>query len=474
MAPVLTVEGISKRFGPVAALQDVSLKCEAGEVHAIVGENGAGKSTLMGVLAGFVQPDRGSVKVGGWDLQLGSSHSSRAAGIAMVHQHFMLVPEFTVEENLALARSAESGFRLHPREAAKSALAKGQELGWRFEPQSRVRSLSVGLQQRLEILKALASEANILILDEPTAVLRQDEVDELFRVVRDLRSSGKTVLFIAHKLAEVLAVADRISVLRKGRLVFSGPRDEVDADTLATFMLGERPLPATKIRDTAGEQCLKATGLFALGERGEERVRDVTFELACGEILGVGGVDGNGQVELAEALAGVRPLAKGQIEFEGEIAYIPQDRHRDGLALEMTIEENLLVEGHRHPSLRRGPLLDPRKIRLWAEGLRRQFEVAAPNVTVEASTLSGGNQQKVVVARALDAHPNLLIAVNPTRGLDLRATAFVRRQIQHAAQAGAAVVLFSTDVDELEEVATRKLYMSGGRLGEEFLGGMPA
>lgn len=381
----------------------------------------------------------------------------------------MLVPEFTVEENFALA-SPDLGPVFRSSDLAAKALEIGGRLGWTLDPKSKTRSLSVGLQQRLEILKALATEAPTLIFDEPTAVLQGDEVDELFRVLRRLREEGRTVILIAHKLAEVLAIANRITVLRQGTVVVSVLREEADAEKLTFWMLGERPPLPESIPGELGETVLEATNLGVKGARGEWKLDGLSLKVRRGEILGIGGVDGNGQVELAEALAGVRSIDTGTLKVQGKVAYIPQDRHRDGLALEMTVEENLLIEGHRHPDLQTGAILSAKKVRPWAEGLRKKFEVAAPNVAVQARNLSGGNQQKVVVARTFDANPDILVAVNPTRGLDLRATAFVRHQLRLAAQSGAAVVLISTDLDELEEVASRRLFLESGKLFEDFMG----
>jgi simple sugar transport system ATP-binding protein len=463
----VTVKGVSKRFGSVEALADVSTNFEPGEIHAVIGENGAGKSTLMGVLGGFVRPDLGEVEIAGRRMPLGNPGASARAGIGMVHQHFMLVPEFKVAENLALGLSRESGFLMHPRNGAAGALALGERLGWTFEPDARAGSLGVGVQQRLEILKALAMEPAIMIFDEPTAVLRSEEVEELFRVLRGLAREGKTVILIAHKLAEVLSIADRVTVLRKGRKVATAEREELDAETLAYWMLGERAPSAYKASFEIGEPALAARKLSVRGDRRELKVDAVDLEVRHGEILGIGGVEGNGQFELAEALSGIRPICGGSLEGPSRRVYLPEDRHRDGLALDMSVEENLLIEGHRKSDLYSGFLLRVAEIRAWAERLRAKFEIAAPSVRTRVRHLSGGNQQKVVVARSLDAEPDVLIAINPTRGLDLRATQFVRREIQHAAEAGAAVVLVSSDSDELNQIATRTLYMSGGKLREE-------
>lgn len=461
------VEGVSKRFGALRALADVSATFFPGEVHAVLGENGAGKSTLMGVLAGFVRPDSGSVRLDpGGALPLGEPHSVRSMGISMVHQHFMLVPEFTVAENLALAQldSLLGLSRVHHR--AQHALEIARDLGWSIDPGARVRDLPVGVQQRIEILKALADDASVVIFDEPTAVLSAEEVVDLFRVFARLREQGKTIILIAHKLAEVLAIADRVTVLRQGVKVASTAIAETSADELASWMIGREagvssPAPVGR---GFGDVVVRAANLSVLGDRRELVIRSASFEIRAGEILGFGGVDGNGQVELAEALAGIR-------KFGGDLAtpeavYVPQDRQRDGLALDMSIRDNLWISGHRRPELTRGPLLRRKALRAWAGGIRDQFGIKTENLGDPVSSLSGGNQQKVVVGRSLDQTPKLLVVVNPTRGLDFNATTFVQEQIRKAASEGAAVALFSTDRDELEALANRKVFLSNGTLHE--------
>lgn len=462
---MVTVAGVSKRYGSVQALDQVSAEFLPGEIHAVLGENGAGKSTLMGVLSGFVSPDAGSVAIDGHPAPLGDPFRTRQAGVSMVHQHFTLVPAFTVRENLALA-AVDSLVSVHPENLAEPALRRAAELSWTLEPESRVRDLPVGVRQRVEILKALTNEARVLIFDEPTAVLSADEVDDLFRVLRALKDQGKTVVLIAHKLAEVMAIADRVTVLRRGRFVATATIDAVDAPTLAEWMVGSASYVAPRASVVANGQsggALEVDQVHVVGDRGEMAVRGVSITIEPGEILGIGGVDGNGQVELAEALAGVRSPQSGTIVGVGErVAYIPQDRQTDGLALSMSILDNLLIEGHRQADLRWGPLLFGGRIRSWARELIERFDVRIGKVTDPVSTLSGGNQQKVVVARCLDQTPDLLIAVNPTRGLDIQATRFVHDQVREAAKQGAKVVLFSTDTDELAELADRKLTMASG------------
>lgn len=469
----LVVEGLSKRYGSVRALANVSATFQPGEIHAVLGENGAGKSTLMGVLAGFVVPDSGSVHFGQAPLPLGKPFECRRTGIAMVHQHFTLVPDFTVRENLALTRVASPWRRLRLEDLSEPALKLGRDLGWLVDPEAKVRNLPVGARQRIEILKTLADDSPVLILDEPTAVLAPDEVLDLFRVLRTLKGRGKTVILIAHKLSEVFAVADRVTVLRRGEFVATSLIGEVDEKQLAEWMVGELPPGLAGNANASSEDAFSLKRVSALGDRGEIAVKSVDLEVHCGEILGIGGVDGNGQVELAEVVVGVRPLSQGKRLWRGEpapkdlrIAYIPQDRQTDGLALSMSIEDNMLIEGHRRPRFLKGPFLRMSEVSRWAASLVERFQIKTPSAKELASSLSGGNQQKVVVSRSLDETPALLVCVNPTRGLDIRAADFVHRQILAARDAGAAVLLVSTDLDELSALADRTLFLSRGELRE--------
>ena len=500
----LVVERLSKRYGSVQALEDVSTTFAPHEIHAVLGENGAGKSTLMGVLAGFVSPESGSVTLASEPVPLGRPFDCRRAGIAMVHQHFMLVPEFTVAENLALDRLGGLGGLLNVSELAKPALELAGELGWEIDPATKVRNLPVGAQQRIEILKVLADDSPVVILDEPTAVLGPDEVLDLFRVLRNLKERGKIVILIAHKLSEVLAVADRVTVLRRGQFVATATIGEVDETQLATWMVGDLPPELAKEPRTDTKPGLKLSDVWAKGDRGEDALRGISLEVRQGEIFGIGGVDGNGQVELAEVATGVRPSSSGASEWlpflpegwgergrgiEGSeagvdsssdssrvrrsgdqrsllVAYIPQNRQIDGLALAMSIEDNMLIEGHRRPELTKGPFLNLKAIRKWSTGLVEQFQIKTPSSREIAGSLSGGNQQKVVVSRNLDQTPDLLVAVNPTRGLDIRAADFVQRQILKARDEGAAVLLISTDLDELANLADRTQFLSRGELRE--------
>ncbi|MCS6776149.1 MAG: ABC transporter ATP-binding protein [Chloroherpetonaceae bacterium] len=489
--PVLRMQGITKRYGATLALDQVDFSVNRGEIHALLGENGAGKSTLMHVLSGLTRPDAGAIWLEGREVRLTSPRQARAHGIAMVHQHFTLVPAFTVAENLQLDRPV-----VDPIERARS-------LGWSLDPQARVHALPVGAQQRVEIVKALATDARLLIFDEPTAVLSPPEVEELFVVLRRLRDEGRTIILIAHKLAEILAVSDRVTVLRRGRNVVVCRTAETSAPELAGWMIGAPraldaaadgdgggsvagevsdpvspashavPVPAEGPASRAGG--LVVRGLTVPGDRGEHAIRMLDLQVRRGEISGIGGVDGNGQTELAEALAGLRPIAGGQLQWDGgpfrpgvtpRIGYIPQDRRRAGLAVTLSIAENLLFDAVREPEFRIGPFLRRGALYRHALALARQFDIRTGDLNLPASALSGGNQQKIVVARAFRSDPELIIAVNPTRGLDIGATRFVHAQLRRARERGAAVVLISTDLDELMALSDRAAILASGQLTE--------
>ncbi len=497
----LTLRGIGKRYGATVALDGVDLEVRAGEIHALLGENGAGKSTLMHVLAGLTEPDAGTITLAGHTVSIANPRAARRLGIAMVHQHFTLVPAFTVAENLALDAG---GFRRWGRydahQAAASALERARALGWNLDGASRIANLSVGAQQRVEIVKALATDARILIFDEPTAVLAGDEVEELFGVLRRLRDQGCAVILIAHKLAEILAVADRVTVLRRGKRVASCLVADTDARQLAAWMVGSAPVslpvstspanapdpadplpvsqPSPNVADLGAQPvgvnpALTATSLILRGDRGEIVLRDLSLAARPGEIYGIGGVDGNGQVELAEALAGLRPPVSGALMWNGQpftpdvsvrTAYIPQDRRRAGLAVTMSVEDNLLFEAVGDPQYRFGPFLRRGRLRRLAQDLIEKFDIRTPTAALPASALSGGNQQKIVVARALRHAPDWIVAMNPTRGLDIGATRFVHDQLRQARARGATIVLITTDLDELAALADRAAILAWGTL----------
>jgi len=468
---MLEVRNVAKRYGRVTALDDVSARFLPGEIHAVLGENGAGKSTLMNIMSGFARPDTGAVELEGKTIPLARAFDCKRLGIEMIHQHFTLVPDFTVAENLALARIDSLWAGSKVTERAKPSFEAAARLGWTIEAGAKVRNLPVGAQQRIEILKALGGTAKVLILDEPTAVLSADEVEDLFRVLRQLRDEGRIVVLIAHKLSEVLAIADRVTVLRRGRFVATVPRSEADAAQLANWMVGEMPPTPLSSATSIGSKGLSVEGLIVKGDRGEDAIRGVNFQVHGGEILGIGGVDGNGQIELAEAIANVR-LSEGKLTWRGaplesaKIGYVPQDRQIDGLAMGMSVGENLLVGNDRRADLTSKGFLKPKTILTWAKVLIERFEIRTSGPEQIVAGLSGGNQQKVVVSRTLDSNPDLLVVVNPTRGLDIRASVFVHSRILEARDKGAAVLLISTDLDELTNLSDRTLFLSRGRFAE--------
>ncbi len=464
--PTLVADQISVSFGPLRALDNVSVTFEAGEIHAILGENGAGKSTLMNVLAGFLEPDRGRVLLLDQPLPAGDPIRVREMGIQMVHQHFMLVPEFSIEENLALSRLGSLRGALNIADLTAPHRALAAELGWPLSFQGRTANAAVGIQQRAEILKALTGNSKVIILDEPTAVLSPAETEDLFRVLREQRDRGKTIILIAHKLREIISVADRATVLRKGKVVASTKIADTTVQQLANWMVGESKLSTAAPLASLGKKVVNLDCICANGDRGELAVDNVSLQVRSGEIIAIGGVDCNGQIELAEALVGIRPITSGTRTVPARIGYIPQDRQSDGLALDLDLEDNFLIAGYKDAELRNGPLLLRRKVREWASSLVQTYKIKVQSLEDQASSLSGGNQQKIVVSREISNRPELLVAVNPTRGLDFNATRFVLDSIRETASAGAAVVLISTDADEIDAIADRTIYISAGKLVE--------
>jgi simple sugar transport system ATP-binding protein len=482
--PVIELRRITKRFPGVVANDRVDLAVHAGEIHALVGENGAGKSTLMKILYGLYLPDEGEVVVRGRPVRLESPRQALRLGIGMVHQHFMLIPRFTVTENVILgAEPVRRGDRLALREAEAAVAAIAQRYGFAIDPRALVATLSVGEQQRVEIIKVLYRGAEVLILDEPTAVLAPQEVEDLFENLRRLRAQGKTIIFISHRLEEVLAIADRVTVLRRGAVVGTVRGGETTRAQLAEMMVGRPVLLAVERRETApGPVRLRADGLWALDGRGLPRVRDVTFEVRAGEIYALAGVEGNGQSELVEALVGLRPIARGRLRIDGRdvthagprairllgVAHIPEDRHRRGLVLPMEVRENLVLGHHTRPEFTRGPLLRQAAVDRFAADRVRAYDVRVPSLATPALALSGGNQQKVVVAREFAFDPQVLVAAQPTRGLDIGATEFVQRQLMEAKARGMAVLLVSVSLDEVFSLADRIGVLFHGEVVGEF------
>ncbi|MEP6762099.1 MAG: ABC transporter ATP-binding protein [Sporichthyaceae bacterium] len=458
--PAVALEGITKRFPGVVANRDVNIVVERGTVHAIVGENGAGKSTLMKILYGMQRPDAGTIRIDGQEQSFHSPQQAIKAGIGMVHQHFMLADNLTVLENVVLGAEIVAGIGAEARERI-TTISDSYGLGVR--PDVLVEQLGVGDRQRVEILKVLYRGARILILDEPTAVLVPQEVDELFGNLREMKSEGLTVLFISHKLDEVLSVADAITVIRRGTTVATVSPTEVTARRLAELMVGsELPSPETRQSTVTDRPVLTVRDLTVTDADGRAVIERVSFTIHAGEVLGVAGVEGNGQAELVEAIMGIRP-ATGQIELEGVelsrwstrrrreagIGHIPEDRHRQGLLLESPLWENRMLGHQTQPPNAKGFLLDLTGARKDTERLIELYDVRTPGIDVKAAALSGGNQQKLIVGREMRHEPKVLIAGHPTRGVDVGAQAAIWDHIRAARAAGMGVLLISADLDEL-------------------------
>jgi ABC-type uncharacterized transport system ATPase subunit len=480
-AGLLSVRGVSKRFRAVQALAEVDLDFRAGEIHAILGENGAGKSTLMHILNGVLRPDRGTILVDGQPVALGSPRDARAAGIGMVHQHFTLVEALTVAENLALSLPGQSAWRVDARAVATRARALARRIGLDLSPpEARVRDLPVGARQRLEIVKALAAAGRVLILDEPTAVLTPQEVEQLFAMLRALRAQRRLVIFITHKLPEVKAVADRVTIMRRGRVVGTRAVSDLSESQMAELMVGEVMPPGPRAPQPAvlAEVALEAIHLFARDVRGVPALVDVSFVVGAGEVFGIAGVDGNGQRELFEVLVGLLPPDGGTIAVGGHplpaftpaaahaagIGHIPPDRHREGLALSMTVAENFLLSRTMLDRCSRRGLLQWGAARRVAAELARQYAIDYAGLDAPVRSLSGGNQQRIIVARELAHRPRVLVTVNPTRGLDVHAARAVADAIVGVARDGSAVVLISTDLDEVLDLSDHISVLSRGAL----------
>lgn len=465
----LKVIDVSKNFGSFQALRKVSMEFLPGEVHAVLGENGAGKSTLMNLIAGFLIPDHGEILWNQKQLPFGKPFEAKKLGIGMIHQHFTLVPKFSPRENLVLAKLERLSKKLNIRDDSQPSLDRAKELGWQIPDQKATAGLPVGDQQRIEILKSISSNERILIFDEPTAPLSKEEVSGLLGTIRSLAKEGRIVILIAHKLSEVMACADRVSVMRRGEVVGTMPISEATAEILTEMMIGEMPKVKPKLSSAKSSPGLQVAGLCVKSNWGDVAVRELSFGAMKGEIVGIGGVDGNGQIELSEALAGVRPKISGEIHFAGyqemsevQIAFIPGDRRREGLAIHMSIEDNMFIGGMKQNELVKNGILKPKKIKKWAKDLISSYDIRTESEEVIADSLSGGNQQKVVVSREFSRNPDLIVAVNPTRGLDVKATSFVYSKLLEARANGVAIVLISADMDELTELSDHIFFMSRG------------
>lgn len=492
----LAMIGVSKSFGPVRALTDADFELAAGEVHGLVGGNGAGKTTLMNVLYGLYRPDAGEIRIDGHEAHIRSPKDAIGLGIGMVHQHLLQVSTYSVVENVVLGTSEQSGGL---RAAARRITELSDQFGLAVDPRARTDRLSVGARQRVEIVKVLYRGARILILDEPTTNLTPQEVDDLFASLRGIVAQGTSVVFISHKAREVLAICDRISVMRDGRRMTTVRRADTDATGLASLMVGEvaseqsselaaalglaavgevaADEPAATDR-TPGETRLVVAGLVVDNDQGVAAVRGIDLSVRSGEVLGVAGVAGNGQVELAEALTGVRPAKAGTMQVDGAdlagaqtrrwidagVAYVPEDRHRDGILGAASVTDNLLLGAQRSSTYRKAGLIDWRRVREHARTTIDRYSIRTPGPDAPAANLSGGNIQRLVLARAFDREPSVLVLQNPTRGLDLRSIRFVYDRVHEARDRGCAVVLISEDLDELSLLADRMVVLYSGEL----------
>jgi general nucleoside transport system ATP-binding protein len=475
----LRLRGITKRFGDLVANDSIDLDITPGEIHCLLGENGAGKTTLMNVLYGLLQPDAGTISIDGVEHAHASPKEAIGAGIGMVHQHFMLVDVFTVAENLILGREDSTGGLLNMGEARHTVRRLSERYGLEVDPDAVIEELPVGVQQRVEILKALANDAKYLILDEPTAVLTPQETDQLMTVMRSLRDEGKAIVFITHKLREVREIADKITVIRHGKVVGAAKPTDSESD-LAELMVGRAVnlLVDKKPASASPEPRLLIRGLFVGRPNGTLAVDNLDLEVYGGEIVCIAGVQGNGQTELAEALLGVTPVLKGTIELDGKrltgltpretidagLGFVPEDRKQDGCVGTFTVAENLILNHHEEHPYARGIALDLSKVRQNAAHRIAEFDIRTQSIEATVSSLSGGNQQKVVLARELSRTLALLVACQPTRGLDVGAIEFVHKRLVEERDRGTAVVISSTELDEVSALADRIAVMYRGRI----------
>jgi simple sugar transport system ATP-binding protein len=481
MAPSVELRGITKVFPGVVANDHIDFSAEESEIHGLLGENGAGKTVLMSILYGLYRPDEGKILVKGEEVAMDSPAKAMRRGIGMVHQHFMLVPSLTVSENIILGREpVKNGVLLDENKMLEQVREFCELYSLKVDLEAPVYTLSVGVQQRVEILKALYRGADILILDEPTAVLTPQEAEELFKAVRALKDEGKTVIFISHKLREVLAICDRITVLKRGRVVGTVDADETDLSQLAEMMVGREVVYAFDMEQCEAETTvLSVEGLEAADDRDLPALRGVDLQVCASEIVGLAGVEGNGQAELVEVLMGLRRATGGRIlldesdittippdeRIRAGISHIPEDRHRWGLVEDFTVLENLILGSHRIPRfIGRGGSIDFQEATKYSEELVRDYSIQTPSVNTPAGHLSGGTQQRVIVAREFSREPRLIIASQPTRGLDIGATEYVRGKLVEMRDRGSAVLLISADLDEIWALSDRIAVIYEGRI----------
>lgn len=490
MKELLRIEQISKCFGDFYANQDISLEVREGEVLTLLGENGAGKSTLMNILIGLYQPTSGKIFLHGKEQRIASPKQAVKLGIGMVHQHFMLIDAMTVFENIILGEKRSKGIWINKEARRKEILDLSKKYGLELNLDALISEISVGEQQRVEIVKALYHGAKLLILDEPTAALTDIEVEGLFKIITTLKEEGKSVIFISHKMREVLRISDRISVLRLGRLVGSLDCREVDGPTLANMMMGKELKEERyekKVKNT--DSILQLKNIKYHPDKKHNGINDISLEVHAGEIVGIAGVDGNGQTQLAQLITGVIQAEQGEILIQGKnmkslsvedfircrVSHVPEDRNLQGLVGDMNISDNLLLKSLEEErfSVGKGLFLKKKAIKKYAKELVEKYDIRCSDISLEVRSLSGGNQQKVILARELESEPNLLVMVHPTRGLDIGATKFVHNQMIDARERGVGILLISADFDEILEMSDRILVIFEGQIMGEYSGQNP-
>lgn len=476
---VVEMRGVTKRFDRFVANDSISLKLHKGEIHALLGENGAGKSTLMNILFGLYQPDEGELWIGGERVVIDGPNKAIKLGIGMVHQHFKLVHPFTVAENIILGSEPRKGLSTDIKKAAAEVERLSRLYGLQVDPHARIDDISVGMQQRVEILKTLYRGADIIIFDEPTAVLTPQEIEELMEIMRNLIKQGKSIILITHKLKEIMAVSDRVTIIRRGKVVGSVNTSETTPTALAEAMVGRNvSFDIVKAQSRAGEPVLEVKQVSMRDNRGIRALDGISFQVRSGEILGVAGVDGNGQSELIQALTGLRKVDSGKIELKGQeianhsprsigeagLSLIPEDRHKHGLVLDFTMRENMVLNTYFKPPFNKNGFISEDAMEEHAKRLIADFDVRTSGTSAKARSLSGGNQQKAIIARELDKNPDLLIAAQPTRGLDVGAIEFIHKRLVEQRDNGKAVLLVSFELDEILKLSDRIIVMYEGRV----------
>lgn len=476
---VIEMLGIRKEFNGFVANDDITLQLAKGEIHALLGENGAGKSTLMNVLFGLYQPEAGVIKVNGKDVHITNPNIANDLGIGMVHQHFMLVDTFTVTENIVLGNEPKKFGTVNMKQAEQKVRALSEQYGLAVDPSAKIADISVGMQQRVEILKTLYRGAEILIFDEPTAVLTPQEIKELIQIMRALIKEGKSIILITHKLKEIMEVCDRVTVIRKGKGIGTVNVTETNPNHLASLMVGRDVTFTTEKKEAVpAENVLEIRGLSVNDSRGVQAVRELNLDVRAGEIVGICGVDGNGQSELIEAITGLRKVSNGTVMLNGKnitsfkprkvtesgVAHIPQDRHKHGLVLDYPIGVNMVLQTYYQKPFSKTGIMNYKEVYKKAASLIKEFDVRTPSETTLARALSGGNQQKAIIGREIDRDPDLLIAAQPTRGLDVGAIEFIHRRLIEQRDNGKAVLLLSFELDEIMNVSDRIAVIYEGQI----------